>query len=414
MNRSIVILVMAEEKWEEADFLRQQIELIGHRAKILDMGLTGSSQGVCQISREEVISASGRPHEEVLSVTDRGKRMPIMVDGGIQIVRKLFDEGELSGIISVGGTTGTRMGSSIMKSLPFGFPKLAVSSTAALPGLSSRYIGTADITLMHSVIEFAGLNDLLRNVLARAAGAICAMVESGERVPIQLPEKGNKPLIAMTHFGPSEECAVHVRKLLEEKGWQVIGFSAAGIGDRAMEEIIESRDIFGAVIDLTPGGVGEELFGFSRKAGPTRLEAAGKKNLPQVIAPCSVNFGSPLKKNYLPEYDQRKKYVYDSARTFVRLSEEELIQVADVIAEKLNRSGGPVKVVIPLGGWSSVDKRGTPFYDANLDRIFVDQLKKKLSSAIEVREVDADLETLEFASAVVQAFEDIMPKEVIH
>jgi uncharacterized protein (UPF0261 family) len=300
------------------------------------------------------------------------------------------------------------MGTSIMKSLPFGVPKFAVSSTASLPAFASRYIGTADIVLMHSVVEIAGLNNLMNNVLARAAGAICGMVEGSIKAPISLPEKGEKPLIAMTHFGPCEECAKNVRKRLEGKGYQVIGFSAGGIGDRAMEEIIERQNIFGAVIDLAPGGVGEEVLGFDRAAGPTRLEAAGQRGMPQIIAPCGVNWGSPLKRKYKPEYEMRKKYDYDALRTFIRLSKEEMIMVADTMADKLNKARGQVKVLIPLGGWSSLDRKGTDFYNAELDRTFVDELKKQLKPGIEVREVDIDLDTPEFAQAIVDAFDEIM------
>jgi uncharacterized protein (UPF0261 family) len=261
---------------------------------------------------------------------------------------------------------------------------------------------------MHSVVEIAGLNNLMRNVLSRAAGAICGMVEGSIKAPISLPGKGEKPLVAMTHFGPCEECAVSIRNQLEQRGCQVIGFSAGGIGDRAMEEIIGRQNIFGAVIDLAPGGVGEEILGFDRAAGPTRLEAAGQKGIPQIIAPCGVNWGSPLKRKYKPEYEMRKKYDYDALRTFIRLSKEEMIRVADTMAEKLNKARGPVKVLIPLGGWSSLDKRGTDFYDPELDRAFVDELKKKLKRDIEVREVDIDLDTPEFAQAIVRAFDEII------
>jgi uncharacterized protein (UPF0261 family) len=399
---------MAEEKWQEADFLRKEIASRGYEVVMLDIGLIGEPQGRCDITREGIISASGRNPDEVALLTDRGKRMPMMVDGAKEKVRQLYSTGKLDGIISIGGTTGTQMGTSIMKSLPFGVPKFAVSSTASLPAFASRYIGTADIVLMHSVVEIAGLNNLMNNVLARAAGAICGMVEGSIKAPISLPGKGEKPLIAMTHFGPCEECAKNIRERLEEKGYQVIGFSAGGIGDRAMEEIIERQNIFGAVIDLAPGGVGEEVLGFDRAAGPTRLEAAGKRGMPQIIAPCGVNWGSPLKRKYKPEYEFRKKYDYDALRTFIRLSKEEMIMVADTMADKLNRARGPVKVLIPLGGWSSLDRKGTDFYNAELDRTFVDELKKQLKPGIEVREVDIDLDTPEFAQAIVDAFDEIM------
>ncbi len=408
MAGAIVILVMAEEKWQEADFLRGEIEARGCRAAILDMGLMGRPQGDCDITREEIISLSGHDLGEVALVTDRGKRMPIMVDGAIEKVGQLYSEGNIDGIVSIGGSTGTQMGTAIMKSLPFGMPKLAVSSTASLPGFASRYIGTADIALMHSVVEIAGLNSLMRNVLSRAAGAICGMVEASAKAPLSLLGKDEKSTIAMTHFGPCEECAVNVRKQLEQRGYQVIGFSAAGVGDRAMEEIIAQQDIFAAVIDLAPGGVGEELFGFTRAAGPSRLESAGKRGIPQIIAPCSVNWGSPLKREYKPEYALRKKYDYDAERTFIRLSKEEMIMVANAIAYKLNKARGSVKVLIPLGGWSSLDRKGTEFYDADLDRAFVIELTKQLNKDIQVVEVDADLEAPEFAEAIVEAFNELM------
>ena len=408
MEKLIAILVMAEEKWREADFLRREIESRGFKALMVDMGLIGEPQGPCDIPREELIQASGRDPEEVARITDRGKRMPVMVEGGRRKLQELYSQGKLAGVISLGGATGTQMGTSIMKSLPFGVPKFALSSTASVRGLAERYIGTADITLMHTVVEFGGLDDLMRNALSRAAGGICGMVEASAQAPISLTGEGRRPLVAMTHFGPCELCAMTVRRLLEERGYQVVGFSAAGTGDRAMEEMIEQLDVFQGVVDLAPGGVGEELLGFARAAGPHRLEAASRKGLPQVVSTCGVNFGSPRKRDYKPEYEGRKKYDYDALRTFIRLSPDELTMVAQEIARKLNQSRGPVKVVIPLGGWSSVDKRGTYFYDGEADKVFVDELKRNLRKDIEVREVDADLETPEFARAVVAAFEEVM------
>lgn len=411
MDGNIVILVMAEEKWEEADFLRKQIESRGYKAPILDMGLILEPQGPCDITREEVIAASGQDPKEVAKITDRGERMPVMVAGGIQKVRQLYSEGNLQGIISIGGTTGTQMGTEIMRSLPYGVPKFGVSSTVSLLGFASRALGTGDVTMMNSVVDFTGTKSvMMRNVLARAAGAICGMADSGAKVPIVLPGRDEKPLVAITQIGICEQCAANIRKELEAKGYQVAAFSASGTCDRAMERIIERDNLFGAVIDLSPGGVGEQLFDFGMQSGPTRLEAAGKVGIPQVIAPCKVNIGSPTSRNYRkhPEYYERKKYVYDEARTFIRLSEDELILVAETMADKLNKARAPVKVVIPLGGWSAIDKRGTDFYDEELDTVFVTEFKKQLRQDIEVREVDADLDTPEFAQAVVKALDDMV------
>lgn len=410
MNGNIIILVMAEEKWEEADFLRKQIESRDYQAQILDIGLIDEPQGPCDITREEIIAASGKDPAEVAQMS-RGKRMPVMAAGSIKKVNELYAQGKLQGIISIGGTTGTQMGTDIMKSLPYGFPKFGVSATISLLGFASRAFGTGDIAMMNSVVDFTGAKSIMmRNVLARAAGAICGMVDAATKVPIALPGKDEKPMVAITQIGLVEIVAASVRRLLEEKGYQVVAFSASGTCDRAMEKIIDRENLFGAVIDISPGGVGEQLFDFGMQSGPTRLEAAGQAGIPQVISMGKVNIGSPTSRNYRkhPEYNERKKYEYDAARTFIRLSADELIQVADTMAEKLNKAKGPVKVIIPLGGWSAVDKKGTDFYDGELDRVFVDELKKKLKADIEVVEEEEDLDTPEFAQAIVRVFDSIM------
>jgi uncharacterized protein (UPF0261 family) len=408
MSRVIVVTATLDTKWREAGFLRSEIEAEGYRTLLMDIGMRGNPGIVANITREQLISAAGHDPEEFARIDDRAKLMQIITAGATKKMHELYSSGNLGGIISIGGTTGTQMGTTIMKSLPFGLPKFALSSTASLRGLAARYIETADITLMHSVVEIIGLDDLVRNAIARAAKAVCAMVEANMKSPVSARKPGEKPLIALTTFRPTEKCATMVRSQLEEQGYQVIGFSAAGIGDKAMEEMIERENVFGAVVDLAPGGVGEELLKFDRAAGPTRLEAAGKAGIPQVIAPGGVNWGSPLKSRYKPEYYSRKIYDVDALRAFVKLSQDEMVMVADAMADKLNKARGPVKFLIPLGGWSSVDPRGTELYEPEIDRAFTEELKKRLRRDIEVREIDADFETPEFAQAVVQAFNEVM------
>jgi uncharacterized protein (UPF0261 family) len=278
-----------------------------------------------------------------------------------------------------------------------------ISSTAALPGLSTRYIGTGDIALFHSVIEISGITDPLKNLLDRAAHAISGMVQEG----IASPQTDSRKAVAMTMLGPCEKCASSVRKALEQEGFQVIGFSAAGVGDRAMEEMI-SQGFFQGIVDLAPGGVGEHLFGFMRDAGPHRLESAGKAGIPQIISTCSVNHMTPAKSKYTPEFHQRRKYDLDKFRTWLRMSSDELIQVATVFAEKLNQARGPVRVVIPLKGWSSVDIPGNPTYDPEEDQVFIRELRNGLKLEVEIVEVDANMEDPEFARAVTKASLEIL------
>ncbi|MCZ7574525.1 MAG: Tm-1-like ATP-binding domain-containing protein [Ardenticatenaceae bacterium] len=404
MIKTVLILAALDTKWQEADFLSKQIQHRGYRTLLLDIGMKGEPGLYADIGREEILLASGEDPQGVAAIVDDRERvMSVVVRGAARILEELYGQARIDGAVCLGGITGTRIGTSIMKSLPFGVPKLAISSTASLGGFASRYIGMSDITLSHSVVEFSGLNDVLRNILAQAAGAICGMVDGAGEAPIAVQQE--RPFVGMTQWGPCEVCATAVRHQLESKGYQVVGFPANGIGDRAMEEMIERQGLFQAVIDLAPGGVGEELLGFSRAAGSSRLEAAGKRGIPQIVAPSGVNFGTPLKAKYKPKYELRKKYDYDGLRTFIRLSNDELVMVATVMARKLNRARGPVKVVIPLGGWSSVESRQTGFYDGEADRVFVDELKRRLSPNVEVMEIDSDLDTTDFAQAIVDIFE---------
>jgi uncharacterized protein (UPF0261 family) len=208
--------------------------------------------------------------------------------------------------------------------------------------------------------------------------------------------------IALTMLGPCEKCASAVRVGLESKGFQVIGFSAAGIGDRAMEDML-ANGFFQGVVDLAPGGVGEHLFGFMRDAGPHRMETAGKAGIPQIISTCSVNHMTPAKSKYKPDFHERRKYDLDKFRTWIRLSSAELKEVAGVFAAKLNLAKGPVRVVIPQNGWSSVDSPGNPTYDPQEDRIFIETLRQQLNSDVRVVEIPANMEDEAFARAIVTA-----------
>jgi uncharacterized protein (UPF0261 family) len=191
-----------------------------------------------------------------------------------------------------------------------------------------------------------------------------------------------------------------VRIALEAQGYQIIGFSAAGIGDRAMEDMI-AEGFFQAVIDLAPGGVGEHHFGFMRDAGPNRLETAGKLGIPQIISTCSVNHMTPARSKYKPEYHQRRKFHLDKLRTWIRLSPDELEEVAGLFAQKLNQARGPVTVMVPLNGWSSADMPGNDTHDPAEDRLFTEVLREKLRAEIQIVEVDANMEDPEFAKAVI-------------
>ncbi len=402
MPKSVLIISTLDTKGRETLYLKDKLSAIGLAPILMDISGRGSDIAQIDIPAERVAAAGGGDFEEIQASRDRTRITNIMMAGGAKIAAQLLAEAKLDGVIAIGGSTGSLMASEVMRSLPFGIPKVLISSTAALPGLSTRYIGTGDIALFHSVVEIAGISNMLKNVMDRAAGALAGMTADD----IATPKAEKAKAIAMTMLGPCEKCASAVRLELEKKGFQVIGFSAAGIGDRAMEEMI-AAGFFQGVIDLAPGGVGEHLFGFMRDAGPHRLENAGKAGIPQIISTCSVNHMTPSRSKYKPEYHQRRKFDLDRLRTWIRLSPAELQQVAALFAEKLNRARGPVTVVIPLNGWSAADLPGNETHDPDEDRLFVQVLREKLKPEIKIVEVDANMEDPAFAAAVIAAAGEI-------
>lgn len=411
MGKTIVIISTLDTKGEETKYLQEQIEKQGCEVLIIDIGTRGAASIPADITRGEVLAAAGLEIDPEALKKDRPRLIQAMIEGAAKMVKELYSVNKLSGIIGIGGATNTMMGTGVMKALPFGVPKLMISSAASARGFASRYFGASDIAIMHSVIDFTSLNDLMRDVLDRAAGSIVGMVnKSTFQTTFDDGEKQGKPRVAMTMLNMCEKCAEYVKQHLEDEGYQVIGFSATGVPDMAMEELIEKEGIFCAVIDLAPGAVGEELLGGTRAAGPHRLEAAGKAGIPQIIAPCLVNLMTPPKSKYKSEYYSRKKYDLDAFRSYLRLSPEEFSMIAEVYARKLNQSRGPVKFIVPTRGWSGIDGEGTVLYDPQEDQIFVDELKKHLRSDIEIREVEANLEEVPFAEEILKAFKEVMSK----
>jgi uncharacterized protein (UPF0261 family) len=401
----ILIVSTLDTKANETLYLARKTESLGLRPLLMDLSMKGASSVKADITPDEIAKAAGVTIDEIRASKDRSKSTNLFIKGGCQTAGRLWREGRVKGIMGLGGATGSLMATEIMRSLPFGIPKIMISSAAALPGLSTRFIGTGDIMLFHTVIELSGLSNLLMNVMDRAA---CAMAGMATGV-VTAPVAGEGKAVAITMLGPCDACGHKVQEALQAKGYQVIAFHAAGICDRAMEEMIE-QGLFQAVVDLAPGGVGENLFGFMRDAGPKRLEAAGNAGVPQVISTCSVNHITPSKSSYTQDHAKRRKYNLDKLRTWLRISPEELSRVAAVFAEKLNKAKGPVKVVVPGRGWSSVDIPGNPTYDPEEDMIFVKELRGRLRPDVTVEVVDANMEDPLFAEAIVGACLSVFPK----
>jgi uncharacterized protein (UPF0261 family) len=417
MPKHIVILSSLDTKGEEASYLKDLIESQGFKTILMDTSIGGEPALQPDISSEEVARLGGGNIRDIRASRNTGQVTPIMIKGASTKVQELLAKGLLDGIISFGGASNTTSATSVMKALPFGVPKLMVSSTASMPAYAAKYIGTKDITMMHSVVDISGLNDLTKAVLERAAGGICGMAAAsgGPVKPVSA-----SPLIAVTTFKFAEECGQHAMALLEEKGYTVIPFHAQGIGDSAMEELIE-QGLFQGVLDLVPAGVIEELLGGNRAAGALRLESAGRAGIPQVYTPCGFDMLScgPLSRREAGDplwttlrLAERKIFIPDEFRVQARTRGDEVCKVAEVVGRKLNASKGPVRFFIPTQGWSSLSSKGADLYEPVTDALFAPVLKKSLRRDIEVSELPMELNSPEFAEALVMALDRMVKKSL--
>jgi len=404
-KKGIVIVCNLDTRGEDIVFVRKLIADRGHEPILLDFSMEEPPPFPGDIRTEDVAARGGLPIEVVREKyrSDRDAATDNQIRGASLIVDDLMRQGRVHGIIGIGGGTATLVSTSIMKRLPFGMPKLMASPMAAHPAYIEQYVGTRDITMHHTVLDIVKMNPLLRAQIVNAVGAICGMVEMTQGTDIQF----DKPCVAISSFGFGEMAVQSALGMLEEAGFTPIVCHAQGKGDRAMEEMIRDGAFHG-VLDICIGGVLEHLFKGNRDPGPDRLMAAVETGIPMVLAPCGLDILSyGGRADMLEKTRDRVQYVQDRLRVQVRSSADELRQAADVIAGRLNRASGPWIFLVPLKGWSSLDREGRSIYDPVADAAFVARFKEKLDDPSRVREVDLHLYTPEFARVAVDAFTEI-------
>jgi uncharacterized protein (UPF0261 family) len=416
MPATIAILGSFDTKWQTLEFLAEHIKATDCGVLRIDVSLGGEAGAPTEISSGEVAKAGGEDISVIRSSTDTNFATNSMLKGAKVVVKKLYDEGRIAGIISIGGASNTGLATKAMGALPFGVPKFMVSSMAAVPAYAGSYFGTKDLTMLHSVVDIAEPNPLIENILLQAAGGICGMVKGGAKAVSLGSTKSSKPRVAITEFKFSENCCRHATTLLMEAGVEVIPFHAQGLGDRAMEELV-GQGLFDGVLDIVPAGLAEEYWGGNRSAGKERLDAAARLGVPLVITPCGMDMLScgPLSRRdnndqlwNSKNLNKRKLFIPDELRVQARSSKEELLQIADIMAEKLNNSKGPVQLIIPQKGWSSLSEEGAPLCDFDTDEVFSERITQKLESNVGVTKVAMALNNEAFAEVAVKALLGLM------
>lgn len=393
--KTIAVLGTLDTKGEEHVYVAEIIRARGHRTLLIDVGCLTPASVQPDVSREQVAAAGQVDLTGLVARKDRGESVAAMSRAAAAFVQQLADEGRIDGIISLGGGGGTAIGTAAMRALPVGFPTVMVSTLAA--GNVAPYLGTKDIVMFPSIVDVSGLNRISRVLLARAAGAICGMVE------VEPPAVEAKPLVVASMFGNTTTCVNAAKQILEDAGYEVLVFHATGTGGRIMEALIESGMVSG-VLDVTTTEWADEHVGGILGAGPRRLEAAGKAGVPAVVAPgCldMVNFGE--RATVPTKFEGRNFYQHNPQVTLMRTTPEECAALGRILADKVNAYRAPVTVLLPENGISVIAAPGGVFYDAAADAALFDGIRTHLKPGVRCVGLKAAINDESFARACAEA-----------
>jgi uncharacterized protein (UPF0261 family) len=389
---AVLLIGTLDTKGTEFQFVRDMLRAEGVEVLVLDAGVLAPPLFAADISREEVFRAAGTSLEAVLKAKDRGQAVTLAALGAAKLAQNLHAGGKLQGVLGLGGSAGTTIGTAAMRALPFGVPKLMVSTLAS--GQVKPYVGVRDVMMMYSVVDISGLNRISRMVLTNAAQAMAGMVRQGKT---RATTTTDKPLITATMFGVTTPCVEAARKIVETQGYEVLVFHATGTGGMTMESFIADGLIQG-VLDITTTELADELVGGVLSAGPDRLTAAGLRGLPQVIslgALDMVNFGTP---DSVPEkFQGRRFYQHNPTVTLMRTTPEENDQLGKEIAHKASAAKGPTAILVPLRGVSAIDREGQPFWWPEADQALFASLRLWCSPKVKLIELDLHINDPEFA-----------------
>ena len=400
---SVYLLVTLDTKGDEAAFVRDRLQAMGVDVTVVDAGCLGQPAFVGDVTREQVFQAAGTTLQAMIAKNDRGEAVTEAAAAAVKLVTEAFASGQVDGVMALGGSAGTTIGTAAMRALPIGVPKLMVSTLGS--GQVRQYVGSKDIMMLNSVVDIAGINRISRRILATAAAAMGGMVQHPSADSAE-----DRPLVAATMFGVTTQCVQQARELLEQAGYEVLVFHATGNGGEAMESLIAEGMISG-VLDITTTELADELFGGILSAGPDHLTAAARSGVPHVVsvgATDMVNFGP---RDTVPEeFKDRKFYQHNPNVTLMRTTVDENAKLGEEIGRKVAASKGPAALMLPLQGVSAIDQAGQAFDDPEARAALYDGIRENHGD-VELLEMDRHINDPEFAEAAANKLIALMRQE---
>lgn len=399
-RRTIAVLATLDTKGEEAAFLRDEITQLGATPLLIDVGLMGDAAVPADITAEELVAAGGGSLAALRAAASRQDAAPVLAAGAASILLQRIADGTVHAVLGLGGTQGTSLCGDIMQRLPYGFPKIILSTVAS--GDTSPFVGIKDVTMMFAVGDILGLNPVLRSMLANAAGAAYGMSLTDHSIA---PDAVGKGTIAMTNLGVLTQGAMHAIDLFHAAGYEVITFHAIGAGGRAMEQMMREGLITG-VFDYALGEIADWMHDALRAADEHRLTAAGQLGLPQVVCPGGAEHIGLLLAvpNQVPEAWRGHRHTFHSPVVFApRLDAPQLEAVGAEIGRRLQsvRAPGQAVFMIPRGGVSRYSIAGGPLEDRAGDEAFFAALRRAMPETVELVERDEAAEDPAFVADAV-------------
>ncbi len=401
----VVIIGCFDTKSEDFCFLRELLLDYGHTVYTINVGVRGTTDSFpVDVEADKIALAAGSTLSDLRSGKDRGSAVEAMGQGAAIILNNMVLTTRISGVVGMGGGGGTHIVLRAMQAVPFGIPKVCLSTLATYD--LSRQVGSADIALIPSVVDIAGLNSISRVTIGHAAAAIsgmaCRVSQAGEM-------DRYRRRIAISMFGNTTACVDACSSKLKIMGYEPIAFHANGAGGRTMESLI-AAGYFDGVLDITTTELADELCGGVCSAGPDRLKSATAYGIPQVIVPgCldMVNFWSIA--SVPPPYRDRKLYRWSPDITLMRTDERENLLLGRQLADRVSgASQGTVAVLIPLAGLSQLDAVGEPFHSPGINGVLFDSIRANLDGAVPVIEAPLHINERQFAELAVNTLLELM------
>jgi uncharacterized protein (UPF0261 family) len=391
---SVFLFATLDTKGHEAAFVRDRLVELGAGVTLVDTGSFAPPTVTPDVTRDQLFRLAGTTAEEVRARGDRGEAVARAAEGAARLARERHAAGEVDGVLGLGGSAGTIIGTAAMRALPLGVPKLMVSTLAA--GQVRQYVGEKDVFMLNAVVDVSGINRISRKVLTAAARAMAGLVVLPR--PAAPAEAADRPVVALTMFGVTTPCVERAREVIEAAGYETLVFHATGTGGRVMESLVRDG-LVSAVLDITTTELADELVGGFLSAGPERLTAAAAAGIPQVVSVGATDMVNFYALETVPErFRGRRVHRHDPQVTLMRTTPEENAGIGAEIGRKLAAARGPVAVLLPRRGVSRIDAAGQPFDDPAARAALFAAIRDH-ARGVEVLELDLHINDAAFAEA---------------